>query len=242
MTQLSIPIAKGGKGAIFTIEAEIFSDLPAEVQMEIIGAGFQHFLNAGMSSSDKYPAPTHLSGEELESAKTAALAKAAANLEDLKAGKVKAKYDASKTTSKPSSLEDRKILSEALRQAKVVLKNRARAQGIKQLSLIPASKWTELAQQEVKSNPKYLAQAKETLAEQEKETTELDLKALLVVDPAKAAKAKAKSSKASDNGTLSATQAGKTAPSKGKVPPARPKLDDLAGLVQPGHHPNHASH
>ena len=239
MTTLNIPIAKGGKAAIFTVEAEIFSDLPAEVQMEIIGAGLEKFLNAGMSSSEKYPAPTKLVGEELDNAKTAALAKAEANLEDLKAGKIKAKYDSSKTAAKPSSVEDRKILSEAMRQAKAVLKNRARAQGIKPLSAIPASKWTELATQEVKNNPKYLADAKEALAAQEKGTTELDLKALLIIDPAKV---KSKSTKAADAGQLSAKQAGKTAPSKGKVPPARPKADDLAGLVQPGvgHHPAHA--
>ena len=87
MSKVNIPIAKGGKAAILSVDPSFFSDLPEEVQLEIIGAGLEKFLNAGMSSSEKFPAPTKLEGEALDNAKTAALAKAEANLEELKTGK-----------------------------------------------------------------------------------------------------------------------------------------------------------
>ena len=223
MALLSIPIAKGGKAAVFSFDSDLFNDLPAEVQLEIIGAGVEKFLNSGMSSSEKFPAPTKLVGEELEAAKTAALAKAEANLEDLKAGKIKVKYDSSKAKAKPTSAEDRQVLSEAKRQAIAVLKNRARAQGIKPLSAVPASKWTELALKEIEANPKYIADAKATIAARSAASSEMDLTTLIVLDPAKVAKAKARSAAAKVDG-LSAKQAGlpKAASAKGKVPPARP--------------------
>lgn len=230
MTQLSIPIAKGGKAAIFTIDAEIFSELPGEVQLEIIGAGLEKFLNAGMSSSDKFPAPTKLEGEALEKAKTLALTKAEANLKDLQEGKIKVKYDSSKVSAKPTSAEDRKILSRAKQLAIAVLKNRARAQGIKPLSAVPASKWTELALQEIKDHPKYYTDAKAALAAEALVTTDLDLSALIVLDPVKVEKAKAKS-KANKAEGLSAKQAGLPGKPKGKVPPARP-----AQQTQPAAH------
>jgi hypothetical protein len=225
MATLQIPIAKGGKAAVFSFDSDLFNDLPAEVQLEIIGAGVEKFLNAGMSSSDKFPAPTKLVGEELDNAKTAALAKAEANLEDLKAGKIKVKYDASKAKAKPASAEDRQILSEAKRQAIAVLKNRARAQGIKPLSAVPASKWTELALKEIEANPKYLADAKATIASRTSTTSEMDLASLIIISPEAAAKAKAKSAKSKvDGDQASAKQAGMPRPQgKGKVPPARPQ-------------------
>lgn len=229
MALLSIPIAKGGKAAVFSFDSDLFNDLPAEVQLEIIGAGVEKFLNAGMSSSEKFPAPTKLVGEDLDKAKTTALAKAEANLDDLKAGKIKVKYDATKAKSKPATAEDRQILSEAKRQAIAVLKNRARAQGIKPLSAVPASKWTELALQEIANNPKYVADAKAAIASRQTTTSDLDLSALIVLDPEKVAKAKAKAASTKADG-LSAKQAGLAAPhkGKGKVPPARPTSQPAA--------------
>jgi len=232
MALLSIPIAKGGKACVFSFDSDLFNELPAEVQLEIIGAGVEKFLNAGMSSSEKFPAPTKLSGEELAKASSSALEKAEKNLDDLKAGKIKVKYDASKAKAKPATAEDRQILSEAKRQAIAVLKNRARAQGIKPLSAVPASKWTELALKEIEANPKYIADAKATIASRTSTTSDLDLASLIVLDPAKVAAAKAKSAKAkADVDQLSAKQAGLPKPQgKGKVPPARP---------QPSAHPAH---
>lgn len=224
MTSLNIPIAKGGKACTFVVNADIFSDLPAEVQLEIIGAGFEKFLNAGMSSSEKFPAPTKLTGADLEAASVAALAKAEANLKDLSEGKIKIKYDAQKAKAKPATAEDRQILSEAKRSAIAVLKNRARAQGIKPLSAVPASKWTELALVLIAQDPKFLADAKVAVASRATTTADMDLNALIVLDPAKVAAAKAKSAKAKvDVGQLSATQSGLPKSSKGKVPPARPQ-------------------
>ena len=229
MAQVNIPIAKGGKKAILAVDPSFFSDLPEEVQLEIIGAGLEKFLNAGMSSSEKFPAPTKLEGEALEEAKTAALAKAEANLVELKEGKIKSfKYVEGKAKAKASSAEDRQVLSEAKRQAIAVLKNRARAQGIKPLSAVPASKWTELALQLIAVEPKYLADAKLAIAGRAEQTTELDLSALIVLDPEKVAKAKAKSASNKAEG-LSAKQAGLPKPSgKGKVPPARPQTSTHA--------------
>lgn len=225
MAKLQIPIAKGGKGCFIEVDPEeFFSDLSAEVQMEMLGAALEKYLNAGMSSSEKFPAPTKLLGEDLEKASIAAKAKAEANLEDLKAGKIKVKYDAAKAKVKPANAEERKVMSKALNDAKAVLKNRARAQGIKPLSAVPASKWTELATLEVKNNPKYLADARVALAAQESITSELDLTALIVLDPVKVAAAKAKSAKAkTDVDQLSAKQSGlPKSQGKGKVPPSRP--------------------
>ena len=227
MALLSIPIAKGGKAAVFSFDSDLFNDLPAEVQLEIIGAGVEKFLNAGMSSSEKFPPPTKLVGEDLDKAKTTALAKAEANLEDLKAGKIKVKYDAAKAKAKPATAEDRQILSEAKRQAIAVLKNRARAQGIKPLSAVPASKWTELALSEIANNPKYIADAKAAIASRQTTTSDLDLSALIVLDPEKVAKAKAKAASTKADG-LSAKQAGLAKPHKGKVPPARPAAQQPA--------------
>jgi hypothetical protein len=230
MATLQIPIAKGGKNALFSFDSDLFNGLDEAVQLEIIGAGMEKFLNAGMSSTTKYPAPTKLEGEALEEAKTAALAKAEANLKDLQdytptKPTVKIKYDASKAKAKPATAEDRQILSEAKRQAIAVLKNRARAQGIKPLSAVPASKWTELALKEIEANPKYLADAKATIASRTNTTSEMDLASLIVLDPVKVAAAKAKSTKAKiDVDQLSATQSGQPkSQGKGKVPPARPQ-------------------
>ena len=229
MAALHIPIAKGGKKAIFTFDSDIFNELSEEKQLEIIGAGMEKFLNAGMSSSEKYPAPTKLEGAALEKAAEVALAKAQSNLDELKdpAKPLKAiKYNAAKAKAKPSTAEDRQILSEAKRQAIAVLKNRARAQGIKPLSAVPASKWTEMALVLIAQDPKFLADAKQAIVQRSTSVTDMDLKALIVLDPEKVAKAKAKSAKAKvDPGSVSAKQAGIVQPhqmGKGKVPPARP--------------------
>ncbi len=227
MTSLSIPIAKGGKTCIFVVEdvQDLLSALPAEVQMEVIGAGLEKFLNGKMSSSKDFPAPTKMTEAELSEASSKALARAEKNLEDLKKGDIKVKYDLSKAKAKPATVEDKAILSEARRAAIAVLKNRARAQGIKPLSAVPASKWTELALKEIANNPKYLLDAKAAIASRATTTSDLDLTLLNLLDPKLVEKAKAKSKKASaDVDQLSAKQAGLPKPTgKGKVPPARPQ-------------------
>jgi hypothetical protein len=230
MALLQIPIAKGGKNCFFPIDTDIFQELTIEVQMEVLGGGFERLLNAGMSASAKFPAPTKLEGEALETAKANALAKAAKNFEDLKAGKIKVKYDQAKAKAKaPATVEDRQILSEAKRAAIQVLKNAAKARNIKPLAAVPASKWTELALKEIEANPKYIEDAKAAIAARALTISDLDLSTLIVLDPVLVAKAKAKSDKAKvDADQKSAKQAGLPKPhGKGKIPPARPKAPEI---------------
>lgn len=151
MAILQIPITKAGKGVTFSVDTDEINELPAEVFARIVEEGMKVLLNSRMS---KLEAPSKLEGAALESAKTAALAKAAENLSDLKAGKL-----VKRSASAKASTVDRAVMTEALRLAKEVVKNEIRKAGEKP-SHYAASQITAMAKEVLEADDSYLATAK----------------------------------------------------------------------------------
>lgn len=191
--EMDITITKGKA----TIHVNL-DQLPDGVYMKALEEGLKVLLNKGMSKITT----KDLEGEELEKAKSAAMEKAASNLADLYAGKVSGR------TKKAKSGVPGVVMTEARRIAKAIIKDQAKAAGIR-VGAVPAKQWTEAANQYLESDqgPAIIAQAQKNLAEREaaKSTTGLDIKSLIHEDPKLLAKAKARNKVA--DGQQSAKQA-----------------------------------
>lgn len=213
-----IPIAKGGKGAVIEVSEEEINNLDASIFSMIIKEGLKALLNTRMGK--QILAPTKLEGAEAEANKKLALAQASKNLTDLKAGKL-VKREAAK-----SSTADRATMTEAVRLAKAVIRDRIRAANMRP-SMVPAKTQTEAAKRLVEADPSFILKAKENLAavaDVAKEDAVLDLSDILREDPALVAKANKEKEERQKSKTLSKTQAGQTAKhGTVKVPPARPQ-------------------
>jgi predicted DNA-binding protein len=229
MTTLSIPISKAGKGVTFDIESEdveAMLDSNPGLMQAMVFEYFKTMLNAKMS---KLPAPTKLSGEEAETAKTEALAKAAENYAEIKSGKV-----AKRTTSKSASKEPKEVLTEALRQCKEVVRDRLKA-AKKRISTVPAKLITEAAKKLLAEREEfYIAKAKAAIdARLAEDTAEVDVLSIAQEDPKKVAELEAEKAKRKAE-TLSKTQAGlplkRAGKGKGPVP------------VRKGDTPAHTAH
>lgn len=214
-----IPIAKGGKGAFIEVDPEDINSLDPAVFSMVIKEGLKALLNTRMGK--QILAPTKLEGAEAEANTARALEQASKNLADLKAGKL-VKREAAK-----ASTADRATMTEAVRLAKEVVRNRIRAANMRP-SMVPAKTQTEAAKRLVEADPSYIAKAKENLAkvaETAAADAPLDLSDILREDPKLVAKADAEKAERAKNKPLSKTQAGKTKAHAGtiKVPPARPE-------------------
>lgn len=215
--QFQIPIAKGGRGAIYVVDSDIINDLPPEVFAMVVKEGLKTLLNSRMS---KLPAPTKLEGEAAEEAKEVALAKAKENFDDMMAGKlVKRSASSSKAAGVP-----RAVMTEAIRLAKEVAKDLIRKAGMK-ISHVPAKDITAAAKQFVEDDPSYIEKATVALAERATvPSTTLDITALIKESPKLKAEAEARNA-AKKEKVLSAKQAGivaKVTKTTAKVPPRRP--------------------
>ena len=207
MAILQIPITKAGKGVTFSVDTDEINELPVEVFARIVEEGMKVLLNSRMS---KLEAPSKLEGAALESAKTAALAKAAENLSDLKAGKL-----VKRSASAKASTVDRAVMTEALRLAKEVVKNEIRKAGEKP-SHYAASQITAMAKEVLEADDSYLATAKANIDSR----TAIVVPKLTIQKPDATKVAKLEADKADKQKQLSAKQAG--LPGKGKVPPRKP--------------------
>ena len=193
-TVLAIPIVKGKSNLPF--DTDLLETFSTDVYAEIITQGLKAVLNRGMSKIET----KDLVGEQLEAAKSAAMAKAEENLESLKAGKVR------KTKAASASKVAGAVMTEAKRLARIAVKDLLKAAG-KKVSHYSAAEITKAAVQLIESDAKFLEEAQFNLDVRAKAnvSTVLNLDSI-PVDTKKIAKAE--KDKAEKAAQLSAKQAG----------------------------------
>lgn len=195
-TKLLVPIVKGKTD----IEIDT-SMIPDDVYQEIVLQGLKVILNRGMSKVTL----TGLTGDQLESAKAAAMAIAAKNIEAVRTSAIKFSGKSAKAT-KSSGAE----MTEARRIARNLVKDSMKAQKLK-ISHYKAAEITAAANELIKADPSILDQAKANLAARATTPIKIDLGAVLKEDPALVAKAEAAAAaKKAKGAPLSAAKAGKT--------------------------------
>jgi methionyl-tRNA synthetase len=221
MATLSIPISKAGKGATFEVDSSDLDeamDSNPELMKALIVEGLKSFLNSRMS---KLAAPTKLEGEDLVAAKTEALAKAAENYADLKAGKL-----VKRTTSKSSSKEAKEVLTEALRECKEVVRDRLKAAKVR-ISTVAAKDITAAAKKLFAEREEfYISKAKSTLSKREAEAqSEAEVVDAALPQPDPKLVAKLEAEKVERKAATSVKQAGmvtkRAGKGKGPVPPRK---------------------
>jgi len=200
---LKIAITKGKDFIeVNTDSPEDGGDLPAEVYARALAEGLKVLLNAGMGKITSTLMPDEATR------KAEAMLKAKENLDNLRAGKLKAARGAG--SAKVAGV----IMTEAMRLARNLVKDEMKRQGLK-VSYVAASEITIAAKALIEATPDIVKQAEANLAERAKVAVTIDVKAIPIdqgkVDKAEAAKAKKKEQ-------LSAKQAGQTAVvAKGKA-------------------------
>ncbi len=199
MSKISVPVVKAKEAIEFETD-----DLPEHVFIEALRLGLKTFLNRGM---DKIQTKD-LEGEELEEAKAAVMKRAEDNAESIRKGTVRimgAKAD------KVSG----KVMVEARRLAKALVKENMKAQGIK-VSYVEAKEITAAANaflasgepeaQEIMEQAKTAVEAREQKGASK--TTALG-KIVGSIKISDSKKAKADKAKAEKKSQLSAAQAGR---------------------------------
>ena len=206
MTMIKVPVSKAG----VVHEAEVdTTKIPDEVFQYFCILGIKSGLGRGMTKLTKStPNAAKLVAEQVEK-----------NLADIYAGKVRMTGGI-----KQKGVSKSAEMTEAIRQAKLVVKDTIRAQGEK-VSHYADAEITKFARELVNEDPSYLESAKKVLAEraQAKPKITIDVKKMAKsASKVAAAESKKKERKPSAAGQASAKQAGKTkvAPAKGQ--PARP--------------------
>lgn len=195
-TKIMVPIVKGKAD----IEIDT-STIPDDVYQEIVLQGLKVILNRGMSKITT----TGLSGQQLEDAKAAAMAKASENVQAVKDSKIKF-AGKSKTASKASGAE----MTEARRIARNLVKDSMKEQKLK-ISHYKASAITEAANELIKADPSILVQAAANLVERATKPIAINIGEIIKEDPAMVAKAEAAAAAKKSAKPLSAKQAGKVA-------------------------------
>lgn len=211
MAKLNIPITKAGNK---TIEVDTDVHLADEGMFKlVIEAGLKAILNLKMS---KVKSAKGLSEADAAKEQAAAMEIAAKNLDDL--ANARTKKGRAAGTAKIAGV----VMTEARRLAKEVIKNEIRAAGMK-VSHVEASTITSLANELLKSDDSYIAQAKVNVEQRsakvnvDKEAAISLLQKLGGVAESPKLVAKAEKEKADKKSTLSAKQAGKVAPRKGST-------------------------
>jgi hypothetical protein len=188
MAILNVPITKA-KASL-----EIDTDkLPDEVYKEALLQGLKVLANRGASKITKEAYP------EAEEMKAAALAKGQEQVDAIYTGKIKF------TGGAKSAKESGKVMTEARRLARNLVKDEMKRQGIK-ISHVEAKEITKAANDVLSSEtgPSIIEMAKANLAEREKAPIAIDVSKIAISEKL-VAKAEAKKSK----DQLSAKQAGK---------------------------------
>lgn len=182
--------------------------IPIEVYQEALLQGLKVLLNRGTSKVTKetYPNEAEL--------KAKAMAVAQEQVELVMTGKIKFTGAA-----KAKTKESGKVMTEARRLARNVVKDAIKASGGK-ISHYEAKDITAAANELLKNDPSLVEQAKVNLEALEKApSATVDIKSLISVSAKKVAQADAKKAKEKADAPLSAKQAGKTAKRK---PAAQP--------------------
>jgi len=215
-TPLRIPITKAGRGEVLEVSPKTVDKLldNPDTLRRVVEEGLKVILNSRATkikqSADSL-AKDGAKPEQIAEVKKLAFEQAEKNLVDLIEGKLQKRGTATKSD------VPRNVMTEAVRQAREVVRDRIKAAGGK-LYLYKASDITKFATQLVKDDTSYIEKAKAALAEREKIPVVSDILSFIKVDPELVAKAEAKN--AEKKKTLSAKQAGKT---KAHVPPSKPK-------------------
>lgn len=183
------------------------ANLPDAVYREALMQGLKAIAERGMSKLTKEAYP-----DEAER-KAAIKAKAEANVQDMYAGKTK--VTGAVAVKKASGAEQ----TEAMRLARNLVKDAMKANSIK-ISHVKASEITSAAKLLLAQDPSILETAKANLAARAAAPAQIDIKALIKVDPVLVAKAEAEKAKKKAEKPLSKTQAGKVAP-RAKAKPAQ---------------------
>ena len=184
-----------------------FDELPIEVYKMLLIEGAKAVINS-VGMSKKLPGITKLEGEDKAKAIAAVKAQAEENVKALMSNTLSKRGAKAKTSGAEQT--------EALRLAKVLVKDHIRAQGQK-IGAYSAKEITEYAKQVLEGNPHLMVQAKKNLearASEAKGIKGLDIFAL-AGDKAKSDEVKAKPRKApvrKGKEPLSAAQAGRVAP------------------------------
>lgn len=194
-------------------EVEInFSALPIEVYKMLLVEGAKSIINT-VGMSKKLPGITKLEGAAKEKAIAEVREQAEKNVREMMAGTI------SKGRAKGAKVSGA-VATEALRLAKMLVKDHIRANGQK-IGAYTAKEITEAAKKVLEGNPGLVAQAEKNLAERAGEashTKGLDLTSLFGAkassDEVKAKPKAPPKRKAKEEGQLSAKQAGLVAPRK----------------------------
>jgi predicted DNA-binding protein len=164
MANLEIAITKA-KGKAFVIDkarVNALLDNPRILE-EAVTVYLGVMLNLGMS---KLPATKELTGEALEAAQAKAMEVAEANFAAIEDG---SKIGKRSGKAKSKAKEDQKVINEALRLCREVVRDRLKAAGIR-LNTRKASEITEAAKRYFAEREDfYIAKAKTNLAEREAE-------------------------------------------------------------------------
>ena len=145
MTVYAVPITKAKKN--LQVDSDGLSD---DICAIIFAEGLKALLNKNMSKITV----KDLDGEDLEAAKTAALAKGEENLENLKNGNLR---------KRKSSKESREVTTEARRLAREAVKAAFRDAG-KKITGIKGSVITAAADELIAEDPSYTEKARENVA------------------------------------------------------------------------------
>lgn len=190
MATLQVPVTKGKA----TIEVDVDA-IPQDVFTEVVLQGLKVLLNRGTSKITKEAYPNE---DEL---KSAAMAKAAEQLELVMTSKIKF------TGQKKAAGVTGAVKTEAMRLARNLVKDEMKRAGIK-VSHVKASEITAAAKELLEAMPELIEQAKVTIEARSKVdvSAAIKIKDLVHEDAELVKKAEARRSK---DGTLSAKQAGK---------------------------------
>ncbi len=193
MSVMQIAVTKG-KGQV-----EIDTDaIPTEVYAEALRLGLKELVNRGMSKITV----AKLEGQKLEEAQAAAMAKAAENVEAIKAGKIR--FVGQKSTKVSGA-----VRTEAMRLARNIVKDTLKAAGYK-ISHYKASEITAAAKELLDADDgSLIKKAQENIDSRANAPSKIDLAALvkgMKEDPDLVKKAEAKKKEKGEQ--LSAKQAG----------------------------------
>lgn len=203
MSELHIPVVKG-KSSV-TIDTEAIDDVYYE---SALFQGLKVLVNGGATKIVK---PSVETPEAMAEYHEAAIAKA----QERVLGMLKGADKPLKLTSRGAKSDTgpgAKVMTEARRIAKALVKDMMKAAGIKQ-SGVSASEITRAANAVIESDPSIIKMAEDNLANRAAPPKGIDISTLgIKEDPKLVAKAKAKKAEAVPAGVLSKTQAGKVAP------------------------------
>jgi len=194
-----IRIAKANKD----LEVQ-FADFPPDVKRYIVEQGLSKLLNAATAKETVKTTPDNATRE------ANSMAHATKKLDNLKAGQISTRAKSTGDGKTPAV-----VMTEARRQAKIIVKAQAKAKGLRQADFT-AKAWTEAANTYLASNPALIEAAKAAIEANAalSAAAEIDVSALKA-DPKLVAKNEER--KAAARAATEAKNAGKPGPQKSAI-------------------------